>query len=123
MIHSISQLENFYIGSSIDIKARWGTHLHNLKKGSHHSKRLQAIFNNNGIDDIVFTVIQTCSDSDIFAVEQKYISLLKPDLNTAKIVCDCKMAKLNSDWLNTHRNKPVEVKFYRDGCFFYSACA
>lgn len=47
-----------YIGESINVKARWSHHRSDLRKGTHHSKYLQADWNKYGEKAFKFSVIE-----------------------------------------------------------------
>lgn len=47
-----------YVGSAVNIASRWREHLSQLKRGIHHSTRLQAAWNKYGEDAFVFSVLE-----------------------------------------------------------------
>ena len=51
-----------YIGKSINIEERWKNHLNGLKKGKHHNKNLQKVFNKYGINDFEFSILKEVND-------------------------------------------------------------
>ena len=59
-IYKITNLVNkkIYIGSSIDIKARWANHKSQLKKGTHKSPHLQSAWNKYGEENFEFEIIE-----------------------------------------------------------------
>ena len=59
MIQSISNPKRVYIGSAIDIKSRWYVHKSLLKRGKHHSIKLQRHYDKYGWDDLVFEIIES----------------------------------------------------------------
>jgi len=71
----------FYIGSSINMAARWAGHRSDLKKGKHHSKHLQRSWDKYGEESFEFTVIESVENTDDLLVrEQHYLDTLKPFL-------------------------------------------
>lgn len=62
-----------YIGSAVDIKKRWSRHRLELKKGTHHSSKLQRAWNKHGVDSFVFEVIERVLAADLIAREQVWI--------------------------------------------------
>ena len=50
-----------YVGSSVDIKARWARHKYNLKKNKHPNKHLQAAWNKCGKNSFVFEIQELCA--------------------------------------------------------------
>lgn len=79
------QSNNIYIGSSVNIKKRWTTHLCQLRKNSHHSNYLQRSFNKYGESSFLFSVMETCTKENLIEREQHYINLLNPRYNISKI--------------------------------------
>jgi group I intron endonuclease len=47
-----------YVGSSVDISARWSKHLRDLGNGKHHSRHLQSAWNKYGCDAFIFSIVQ-----------------------------------------------------------------
>jgi group I intron endonuclease len=82
-IQSKIKPNRIYIGSSIDIKKRWGEHIFYLKNNKHHSNKLQNHYNKYGIDDLVFSIIVGCDKETLIAYEQFYIDALNPWFNIA----------------------------------------
>jgi len=73
---------NMYIGSAINIKARWRVHRSRLRKGEHHSKHLQGAWNKYGEDNFNFIVLAECDENNILKYEQYYLSEINPTYNT-----------------------------------------
>jgi group I intron endonuclease len=48
----------YYIGSTINIAARWRSHINHLNKNQHHSIKLQNAWNKYGADAFVFEIIE-----------------------------------------------------------------
>jgi group I intron endonuclease len=67
-----------YIGSAVNFSQRWGMHLHQLRKGSHHSVLLQRAFNKYGEDCFLFEKIILCAKEDLIFYEQIKIDEYKP---------------------------------------------
>ena len=64
--------EKIYIGNSTNIAARWSTHLHDLKKGTHHNIHLQRAFNKYGeaslkleILELLLPIPEVLSDAEL----------------------------------------------------------
>ena len=88
-IQSIIKPERIYVGSGIDIKDRWYNHISKLRKGIHHSAKLQNHYNKYGKDDLVFIIVEPCFSQFLIIREQYYIDTLKPYFNIAKIAGNC----------------------------------
>jgi predicted GIY-YIG superfamily endonuclease len=80
-----------YVGSSNSIYRRWCEHKRLLKKGQHHSERLQAAWNKHE-GNLTFSIIMECSIDDLEAMEQKCITEMGAELNTTSYV--------NNVWCN-----------------------
>lgn len=74
-----------YIGSSNNIYRRWSEHRRNLRRGCHHSTRLQAAWNKYA-EELRFEIICECPIDLLEELEQKYISEMKASLNTTNYV-------------------------------------
>jgi len=68
--------ERFYIGSAINLHSRKAEHLWHLRKGTHHSKKLQNHFNKYGEDDLIFIVIEPCLPEFLIIIEDRYLNPL-----------------------------------------------
>lgn len=74
-----------YVGSSINVTHRWQEHRWLLKKGKHHSSRLQAAYAKHG-DALEFSVIEECDREKFNEREQFYVDSLCASLNMAVII-------------------------------------
>ena len=73
-----------YIGSAVDFLARWALHRHDLRKGKHHSRRLQNAWNKYGEEAFAFRRLIVCAPVGLLAFEQRAIDALHPDYNICK---------------------------------------
>lgn len=73
---------HLYIGSSIDVKARWLEHQNKNRKGNTHLKNA---FNKYGVENFSFDVLIECKPDELLAYEQKYIDNVKPNYNVSHI--------------------------------------
>jgi group I intron endonuclease len=79
-VYQIKNLVNskIYIGSSVNIKARWATHRSSLRKKMHHSAALQRAWDKYGADCFEFSILELIDDkSQIFERETYYVELFK----------------------------------------------
>lgn len=60
-IYKISIGEYYYIGLSKDIYSRWQSHYTSLKRGNHSSNLLQDHFNQYGVENLTFNVLERVS--------------------------------------------------------------
>lgn len=75
---------NFYIGSAVSFRKRWDQHRYLLRRGSHHSKALQASYDKYE-GKLTFSVLARCPITDLLAIEQRYIDSMKPKYNISQI--------------------------------------
>lgn len=76
---------DFYIGSSCQIKKRKYVHFYQLVKNIHNNTYLQNTFNKYGVDNFKFEVIEECSKDILLIKEQYYINALNPVYNNLKV--------------------------------------
>ena len=69
--------QKVYVGSSNDIEKRWSVHKYFLRKGEHHSSKLQASWNKHGEDAFVFEIIEVTEESALFVREQHYFESMQ----------------------------------------------
>jgi len=62
-----------YVGSSVDITARWAVHRSDLKHGHHHSVKLQRAFDKHGADAFEYLIVRKCQMEDLLQHEQHWI--------------------------------------------------
>jgi group I intron endonuclease len=70
-----------YIGSSNNIEVRWQKHIQALKRGTHHSKYMQRVWDKYGSEAFVFSVLLICSVDMLKEYEQVCLDGLKPKFN------------------------------------------
>ena len=56
-IESKIKPERIYIGSSVNIIARWKNHLYELRKNKHRNNKLQNHYNKYGESDLLFSIM------------------------------------------------------------------
>lgn len=86
-VYKITCISNnqFYIGSSTDVKFRWLHHLYDLRKGIHHSTALQQSYNEFGEDSLKFEIIHKIDRNNVELLrmeEYYYIEELHPTFNS-----------------------------------------
>lgn len=67
----------YYIGCAKDIKKRWREHKYHLKRGDHHSVKLQRSYDKHGgIKSFEFVVLREVDDlNTLYEVESEFIRL------------------------------------------------
>ena len=82
------EITEFYIGSSKDFDRRFTEHINYSNNVNRNNTKLYKFINNNGgIDNWEFVVEQKCDELNIYELlelEQIYLDLLNPSLNTLK---------------------------------------
>lgn len=71
----------WYIGKSTNVQFRKGSHLRELKAGSHVNGRLQRIFNTHGEGDLLFFALEYCDESVLMDREQFWYDHFRLNLN------------------------------------------
>lgn len=70
-----------YVGSSINIDARWRSHRSKLKNNK-HTPLLQNIYRKYGIESLQFSVLELCDEKSLIEREQYWYESLKNNGNT-----------------------------------------
>lgn len=83
-IQSIKFPDRIYIGSACNVQKRWNRHLFSLRKGNHHSKKLQNHYNKYGESDLQFTLIMGCDKEVLLDTEQYFLDISKTYFNIYK---------------------------------------
>ncbi len=65
-----------YVGSAKDIHFRWRKHREMLKRGKHHSLKLQRSWNKHGEQAWQWVVVEECPEDALLIREQAHIDLL-----------------------------------------------
>ncbi len=74
-----------YIGSAVSFKKRWYIHVCRLRKGTHHSPKLQNGWNKYGEESFEFVELECCEKEELIKREQHWIDELRPFYNIAKL--------------------------------------
>lgn len=62
-----------YIGSAVDLRARWGAHRRRLRRGEHINRFLQEAWDQYGEANFEFSVLELVVDSERLKAEQSWI--------------------------------------------------
>lgn len=74
-----------YIGSSKAIYMRWYAHRMELKRGTHHSPRLQNTWTKYGPDAFRFSILEECLPEELLIKEQEYLDTFNPEFNVCPL--------------------------------------
>lgn len=83
-IYSIlnTKVNKQYVGSSVYINKRWGSHLSDLRRGAHPNKHLQRSWNLHGEENFIFSLLEPIQEINKIAErEQFWMNALKPAYN------------------------------------------
>jgi group I intron endonuclease len=87
-IQSKLKPERIYIGSASDIFGRWCVHTYDLRRGKHHSPKLQRHYNKYGIVDLQLSILICCDKDDLIKTEQFFIDSYKPYFNVCEFAAN-----------------------------------
>ncbi len=62
-----------YVGSTVDLRHRWGQHRRKLRGGNHHNTHLQNAWDKYGEANFEFVVLELAAEVDLLQVEQKWL--------------------------------------------------
>lgn len=78
---------NIYIGSAANVRRRLIAHLSQLRRGIHHSLRMQWAWATNGESVLEVSLIEIVADDvDLLAMESRLVALLQPEYNFSECV-------------------------------------
>lgn len=98
-IYKILNLKNnnFYIGSSIDLRKRFSEHRRSLNKNKHHSYYLQSAWNKYGENNFEFIILEFVSRNRLKKREQYYLDKLFPVYNMSKSATSPMLGRKHSE--------------------------
>jgi group I intron endonuclease len=82
-----------YIGGSLDMTGRRTHHRFTLRRGSHKTVALQALWSSSGEANFIFEVLEFCGPEDLLACEQKWLDRTPDHLNTSPMAITSLSAK------------------------------
>ncbi len=99
-----------YVGSTVNFRSRWATHKSYLRKGTHHSRKLQHSFSKHGEAAFLFNKLLVCAPEKLLMFEQICLDGLKPEYNIAPVAGNQLGMKQSKEWIaNAHKHR-VGVK-------------
>lgn len=108
-IYAIIDIINnkFYVGSSINLKHRWGVHLSELNNNKHNNKYFQRVWNKYGQENFIFTIIEYIKDkNDLIKREQYWID----ELNVCDFKIGYNLSPSAGNQLGIKRSKETKAK-------------
>jgi group I intron endonuclease len=107
-----------YLGSAVHLPRRWTLHQADLRRGEHHSSKLQRAWNKYGEAAFVFKPLLVCTPKDLTFYEQRCFDGYKPEYNicptagsrlgtTQSVVSRAKMSRAKTGQIPSleHRRK------------------
>lgn len=90
-IYQITNKENgkAYIGSAVNLRARWVKHRSELVRGVHHSRYLQNAWDKYGADAFECKLLLVCDKTNLLMYEQRCLDGFKPEYNCAPTAGSC----------------------------------
>lgn len=70
-----------YVGSAVNIRKRWTVHRHYLRKGTHHSSKLQRSWNKHGEIAFQFDILLNCIENSLCYYEEFFIARFNATTN------------------------------------------
>ncbi len=101
-IYKISSTSGFYIGSSIDIRRRWGEHRWRIKAGKAASEKLYRAYVKYGF--LNFEILEICDRSVLRLKEQEMIEKFQPKYNVS-------LDAFNAVWGKVKRDEVFAKKY------------
>ncbi|MDH0188195.1 NUMOD3 domain-containing DNA-binding protein [Stenotrophomonas sp. GD03993] len=86
-----------YIGSSWNVRKRFGDHQRDLQKNRHHSRFLQRSWNKHGPGSFSFELLIMCAVKDLLLYEQALIDGLKPAYNMSPTAASRKGSRASEE--------------------------
>jgi group I intron endonuclease len=105
--------DDCYIGQSVDIRKRWDTHRRDFAAQRHASKFMQRIYDKHGAGAFEFRVLEICAAEKpaLCVAEQRWIDLLAPAYNTAKVAGSCLGVTHGEETREKHRKRMLGNKY------------
>lgn len=98
-VYAIRVEGHCYVGSSLNLRARWNAHRKDLRREKHQNRLLQEAFDRFGESALTFEVLAfvDAPESVVRAIEDAWFARVRPDLNLAPSAIDCTGVKLTTE--------------------------
>lgn len=120
---------DFYIGSSKNIKERWNSHRRSYHWKNNPKTPLYKAIHNYGLENFLFDIIEECMQDDLLSREQYYINTLKPQYNEgiakaalSKIEYQREYLIKNKEKISKYKKKNREYILERNKKYFNRKC-
>ena len=90
-VYAIAHREtgSVYVGSSLNVRARWRGHVSRLNYGTHHSPMLQELWRRDGLHAFTFLILELCDISALAVREQSWMDSFEHRLNKSRTARHC----------------------------------
>ena len=115
---------DFYIGSSKDVKQRWAVHKYPSTWNKCPSNPMYLDIQKYGLDNFEFQILAEVEADSLKETEQKFIEMLKPTYNSnnAKGLNIERQKKSNKEYEKTDKrkksHKKAQKKYYNQLCYY-----
>lgn len=100
-----------YVGSSDNIKKRWGSHISKLRCGSHENSKLQNAWNKYLEPSFEFSVIEIIENKNfLLDAEQSWINILLHDWSVAYNICPAAASPLGRKHSQASKDKMASIR-------------
>ena len=111
---------DFYIGSSKDVKRRWREHKRQSTWKKHPNNQLYQDMKKYGIDKFVFEILAEVEEDKLKEMEQQFIETLKPTYNSNRANgWDIERYKeYQKEYQKTDKRKKYQKEYDNQLCFY-----
>jgi hypothetical protein len=106
------QTKSAYVGSAVNVDARWRSHKHSLRHLKKSPPKLQRAWDKYGEQAFVFEVLLRCAVKDLLSYEQRAIDALRPNYNT-RLTAESNLGVRWSEETNAKKRVRHEVHVVR----------
>jgi len=113
-IYKITNIKNnkFYVGSAVNFKIRFQSHLNKLKRDSHPNKYLQNTYNKYGLNIFAVEIIELVkNENELLKREQNYLDQFYDDQEMCYNLCPTAGSALGRKHSNETKKKISEAHF------------
>ena len=111
---------DFYIGSSKNVKRRWAVHKCQSVWKNYPNKQLYQDINKYGVDSFVFEILAEVEAGSLKEIEQQFIETLKPAYNqmNAKGLDVERRKEYKKGYEKTDKRKKYKEEYNNQLCFY-----
>jgi len=110
-----------YVGSAVDLGARFSHHLHHLREEKHCNGHLQNAWNKYGEDAFLFEVVEEWEPEFLISMEQWWMNMLQPEYNIVPVAGSSLGRKFSDETISKLSAVAKRRSFSREGRAHLSA--